>query len=56
MSVAAINMHRPEPTKGRVERTTLGITAINIPIRPGSLFCCCYKFIIRPICCRHDRI
>jgi len=29
---------RPEPTKERVERTTLGITAKEIPIQLGPLF------------------
>jgi len=31
MSVAAKIMRHPEPTKERVERTTLGTTAIEIP-------------------------
>jgi len=31
MSVAATIMHHPEPTKEKVERTTLAITAIEIP-------------------------
>jgi len=31
MSVAALIVRRPEPTKERVERTTLGITAIELP-------------------------
>jgi len=31
MNVAARIMHRPEPTKEGVERTTLGITTTQIP-------------------------
>jgi len=31
MSVAATIMHRPEPTKEKIERMTLGITTIEIP-------------------------
>jgi len=31
MGVADTIMRRPDPTKKRVERTTLGITAIEIP-------------------------
>jgi len=41
--VAATMLHRPEPTKERVEPKNLGITARD-PIRPGSLRCCCYDF------------
>jgi len=37
-------LRHPEPTKGRVEPTTLGIRAVEILIRPGSLFYCCYEF------------
>jgi len=31
MRAAAKHMHRPEPTKKRLKRTTLGITATEIP-------------------------
>jgi len=52
MSVAATIMCWPEPTKERVERTTLGITAIEIPqsTRFTLLWASCYEFIVRPIC------
>jgi len=33
MNVAATIMCQPEPTKERIELTTLGITIIEIPIR-----------------------
>jgi len=43
-------LRHPEPTKGRVEPTTLGIRAVEILIRPGSLFYCCCEFNVSPIC------
>jgi len=46
MSVAVTNMLRLEPTKERGERTTLGITAIEITPSLTSLFHSCYGFII----------
>jgi len=43
-------MCRLEPTKERVERTTLGIVAIEIPhsIRFTLQQASCYEFIVRP--------
>jgi len=42
-------MRCPESTKVRVEPTTLGITAIEIP-HSCRFFFSCYEFIVMPIC------
>jgi len=49
MSIVDTIMYCSEPTKERVERTIISITAIEIPIPLASVCYSCYEFIARRI-------